>query len=467
MDIYDLIIIGGGAAGFSAAMKANELNAKVLMVNNDSIGLGGTCVNVGCVPTKYLLHIGKLMHDSRLQKFEGVKTSGSFEFAEVIEAKNNLVNTFQVEKYQKVLKNMKNVEFISGNAKFISENEISVNNDQRFKANKLIIATGSSASIPPINGLDKVDYLTNITALQLKKVPKSLAILGGGALGVEFAQLFSRFGAQVHVFEMMDKIVPNEEPQISDFLHRYLIEEGIGIHTHSKIMKVGKRKNELEITVETEGIEKIITSEKLLIATGRKPNTNNLGLDNLNLKLGKKGEILVDKFLKASDSIWAAGDVIGEPMLETVAAREGMIAGNNALSDNQIKMEFRIVPHAIFTDPQVGSVGLTDLEANQMEFTCSCRTIPFELVPKAGLLKDTKGVIKMVINKETEEILGIHILSHDAADLIHEGVMILRNKMKLEDVINTLHVFPTLSEGIKLVAQSFKRDITKMSCCIE
>ncbi len=448
-------------------MKANELNAKVLMINNDSIGLGGTCVNVGCVPTKYLLNIGELMHNNSLQKFKGVKTSGTFDFGEVIEGKNNLVNLLQVDKYQKVLKNMKNVEFILGNAKFISENEISVNNNQSFNADKFLIATGSSTFIPPIEGLDKVDYLTNISALQLKVIPKSLIVLGGGALGLEFAQLFSRFGSKVIVLEMMDKIVMNEEPEISDHLSKYFSDEGIEIYRQCKVDSIKKENDEFIVKTSINGHEKKFNSEKFLVAAGRRPNTNGLGLDNLNLQLDKKGEIIVNEYMNARDNVWAAGDVTGEPMLETVAAREGMIAANNVFSNDRVRMEYDTIPHAIFTDPQIGSVGFTDLKANQKGYVCSCRTISFELVPKAGILKDTRGVIKMVINYETEEILGIHILSPNAADLIHEGLFILRNKMKLDDVINTVHIFPTLSEGIKLVAQSFKRDIANMTCCAE
>ena len=208
-------------------------------------------------------------------------------------------------------------------------------------------------------------------------------------------------------------------------------------------------------------------AEHILIAAGRKPNTHNLGLEKIGINLGKKGEIIVDEFMKAGGNIWAAGDVIGEPMLETIAAREGMIATNNALSEEKIKMDYRIAPHAIFTNPQVGSVGFTDLQANQLGYDCRCNTIPIGFVAKSKILNDDRGVLKIVINRKTEEILGIHILSTNAADLIHEGVMIIKNHMTLDDVISTIHVFPTLSEAIKLTAQSFKRDISVISCCIE
>lgn len=467
MEKYDLIIIGGGAAGFAAAMKANDLKIKTLMVNNNAIGLGGTCVNVGCVPTKYLLNIGDLIYESRRHRFEGIKLSASANFQKVIEGKNKLIKQLQHDKYENVLKKLPNVDLVEGNAKFVSNSEIQVDNLRTFKAKKFIIATGSSSFIPPIKGIEQVDYITNIEALQLKKLPKTMIVLGGGTLGVEFAQLFSRFGTKVYILEMLDSIVPNEEPEISTYLKDYLQDEGIEIYTNAKILEIENDGNDKVIKVLHNNDESTFKAEHILIATGRKPNTNNLGLEEIGINLGKKGQIIVDEFMKAGENIWAAGDVIGEPMLETIAAREGMIATNNALSEEKIKMDYRIAPHAIFTNPQVGSVGFTDLQANQLGYDCRCNTIPIGFVAKSKIINEDRGVLKIVINKKTEEILGIHILSTNAADLIHEGVMIIKNHMTLDDVISTIHVFPTLSEAIKLTAQSFKRDISVISCCIE
>jgi len=467
MEKYDLIIIGGGAAGFAAAMKANDLKIKTLMVNNEAIGLGGTCVNVGCVPTKYLLNIGDLIYESRKQRFEGIKSSISFNFQKVIEGKNNLIEQLQHDKYENVLKKLPNVDLVEGNAKFVSNSEIQVDNQKTFKTNKFIVATGSSSFIPPIKGIEHVDYITNIEALQLKKLPKSMIVLGGGALGLEFAQLFSRYGTKVYLFEMLDRIVSNEEPEISKYLKDYLQDEGIEIYTNAKIIEIENDGNEKVIKVLHNNNESTFKAEHILIAAGRKPNTHNLGLEEIGIKLGKKKQIIVDEFMKAGENIWAAGDVIGEPMLETVAAREGMIAATNALSEEQIKIDYRIAPHAIFTNPQVGVVGLTDLQANQLGIDCRCNTIPIGFVAKSKIINEDRGVLKIVINRKTEEILGIHILSTNAADLIHEGVMIIKNHMTLDEVISTIHVFPTLSEAIKLTAQSFKRDISVISCCIE
>ena len=467
MEEYDLIIIGGGAAGFAAAMKANELKTKTIMVNNTVIGLGGTCVNVGCVPTKYLLNIGDIIHESQKQKFQGIKSSVSFKYQQIIEGKDSLVKQLQYDKYENVLKKLPNVDLVEGNAKFISDSEIQVGNQKTFKANKFIIATGSTSFIPPINGIEQINYITNIEALQLKKLPRTMIVLGGGALGLEFAQLFSRFGTNVYLFEMLDSIVPNEEPEISHYLKEYLQDDGIEIYTNAEVKKVENVGSETKIYVILNNNEKTFQAEQVLVATGRIPNTRNLRLEEIGLDLGAKGEIIVDGFMNARENIWEAGDVTGEPMLETVAAREGMIAATNALSNEKIKMDYDVIPHAIFTNPQVGTVGLTDLQANQLGFDCRCNTIPIEFVAKSKIINEDRGVLKIVINRKTEEILGIHILSHNAADLIHEGVMIIKNHMTLDEVISTTHVFPTLSEAIKLTAQSFKRDISVISCCIE
>jgi mercuric reductase len=187
----------------------------------------------------------------------------------------------------------------------------------------------------------------------------------------------------------------------------------------------------------------------------------------MGVKLGKKGEVLVNDEMQAAENVWAAGDVTDEPMLETVAAKEGMIAANNALSKKKKKMDYRVVPYAIFTDPQLAGVGLTDAQATEKGIDCRCNTVPMELVPKSQAIKNTRGAIKIVIEDKTQEIIGMHFLAPQAADLIHEAVMIVKNRMTVDDVIDTLHIFPTLSEAIKIGAQSFRRDIKKMSCCVE
>jgi len=457
MKHFDLIILGGGSAGFAAAMKANELEAKTLLVNNKVVGIGGTCVNVGCLPTKHLLYVGELMHKTRAHNSD---------FKKIIEEKNRLIEELRNEKYEEVLKSLPHVEFIEGSARFISQTEVKIGKN-RYKAEKFIIAAGSSTFIPPIEGIEKVDYLTNIEALQLKKLPSSMIILGGGALGIEFAQMFSRFGTKVCLLQHADRIVPREEPELANLLQKYLQEEGIEICTKVEVKSIEQKGSEKIVKAVVDGREKTYNAEQLLLATGRRPNTADLGLEKLGIKLGRAGEIIVNEEMQAAENAWAAGDVLGEPMLETAAAKEGMIAANNALSENKKRMDYTIMPHAVFTDPQLAGVGLTDEQAIRQGIACKCNTIPMKIVPKARAVRDTKGAVKVVIDTKTDKIIGIHILAPQAAELIHEGVMIVKNKMRVDEVIDTLHVFPTLSEAIKIAAQSFRRDVTKMSCCVE
>lgn len=466
MNAYDLIILGGGAAGFGAAMKAADFKARTLMVNDSTVGLGGTCVNVGCLPTKHLLHVAELIQREKTNPIKGLNTSVSFDFTAIMEEKDRLIGRLRDEKYQKVLEGLSDVEFIEGRARFLSPAEVQVNG-KKYSAPKFIVATGSSTFIPPVEGINDVDHLTNIKALQLKERPESMIILGGGPLGVEFAQMFSRFGSRVSLLQSRSRITPREEPELSDLLQTYLQEEGIEICTGAEVRTVRHEGQEKVVTALVDGKEKIVKGKKLLLATGRRPNTAGLGLENLGLKPGEKGEVVVNETMEAGENVWAAGDVTGEPMLETIAAREGMIAANNALSQQKMTMDYRVVPHAVFTDPQLAAVGLTDEVAVGKGMTCRCHTVSMELVPKAQAIGDTRGAIKIVLDNKTQEIIGVHILSPQAADLIHEAVMIVKNRMTVDDVINTLHIFPTLSEAVKLGAQSFRRDIAKMSCCAE
>ncbi|KAF2955411.1 mercury(II) reductase [Marinitoga sp. 38H-ov] len=456
---YDLVILGGGAAGFAAAMKANELNKKTLMINDNSdVEVGGTCVNVGCFPTKHMLYKADLIHKIKSNLFNGITANVKIEYEKIVEEKNKLVEDAREEKYKKVLSNLENVKFINGKAKFVDNHSIIVNG-KRIYGEKFLIATGSKTFIPPIKGIEKVNYLTNKTALELKKIPEKLVVIGAGALGLEFAQMFSRFGSNVIIIEASEHIMGGIDSDFEKMMNIYFKKEGIKIKRNAKIMEVKENKIILEN-------DEIIDFDEILLATGRIPNTKDLGLENTGIKLGKKYEIVVDEYYQAEKNIWAAGDVIGNPMLETVAAKEGFLAVNNMFLDEKKKIDYDIIPFAIFTDPQFASVGITENEAKKRKIKFKCNFVKIENLPKAIAIKDTRGAIRIVVDSN-ETIIGIQLLSPIAADIIHEATMIVKNKMKINEVIETVHVFPTLSEIIKLGAQDFKRDITKMSCCVE
>lgn len=453
---FEFIIIGGGAAGFAAATKANELGAKTAMVNS-GLPLGGTCANVGCVPSKYLLNLAKTLHE------RGAKAT---DLSAITDGMNSLIERYRVKKYDEVLRDFENVTSYEGRGRFISGGELEVNG-QIISGEKFLIATGSSTRIIPFEGIEETDYLTHRGALQLRRLPRSMAVVGGGPLGLEFAQIFGRFGTKVSVIEVEDRILPPAEPEISSGLARALEREGIDIVTGAKIEKLSRNETGQTITLDVRGEIRHLEVEQILMATGVKGNIEDMGLERASIEV-ERGFVEVDEELRTTaPNVWAAGDVAGPPFLETVAAKEGNLAAKNALEGAGIKMDYRTVPYAVFTDPEVASVGMTEEQYMKEYGTCYCRTIGLEMIPKAELLGETSGLIKLVVGHEDEKIMGVHILSPQAADLIHEAALAVRFGLTLEDIIGTLHVFPTLSEGIKLAVQSFKRDIGKMSCCIE
>ena len=463
MEKYDLIILGSGAAAFGAAIKAVDLGAKVAMIEKGTIG--GTCVNVGCVPSKHLLLVGEINY-YRNHGHAGLDVSTTLDFTATINEKREIVQGLRNGRYIDVIDAL-GITLVKGKAVFVSKNEVKVNG-RILQAEKFIIATGSSPHIIPLDGIEKVDYLTNVEAMELSELPESMVILGGRALGLEFAQMFSHFGTKVTVLQRSPRIIPEEEGIISDYLKTYLEEEGINIQTNVGLKGVRKERGNIIVSALVEDEKREFEAEKLLMSTGRKPNTRDIGLEKAGIEISDNGEIIVNEEMRTSTpNIWAAGDVLGEPMLETVAGKEGAIAAENALTNRGKKMDFGAVPHAVFTIPQVASVGLTEKQADDKGITCRCSAIPMELVPKALLAKDTRGLIKMVIDARTERIIGVHILASLAADMIHEGVLAVKYGLTIDDIIDTVHVFPTMAEAVKLVAQSFRKDISKMSCCAE
>ena len=335
-------------------------------------------------------------------------------------------------------------------------------------ANKFLIATGARAMIPPLEGLDETSYLTNEEALSLKELPDSMIVIGGRALGLEFAQMYAHFGTQITILQRSDRLLPEDEPEISDALKFYLEEEGVIIHTGVEIKRVSGNGKMKIVDVTVKGKEREFKAEQLLLATGRKPNTDSLHAGNAGVELDQNGFVRVnDEMQTSAPNIWAAGDVIGEPMLESIAAKEGAVAVNNAFSEKKRKINFKEVPSALFTYPEVARVGYTDAGANGKGIKCNCGVLALEQVPKSHIIGDTRGLIKLVLNWEDKKIIGVHILSPHAADLIHEGVLAVKFGLTIDDIIDTVHIFPTLSEGIKLAAQSFYRDVSKMSCCTE
>jgi len=467
MKRYDLIIVGGGAAGFAAATRANDIGAKTLMVNS-GLPIGGTCVNVGCVPSKLLLEIAYDFSYYKNPRFESIghNFDGWVEFKRVIAEKDEIINRLRRKNYIDVLASFRDVDFVEGRGYFKSAHEIEVNGEV-YRGDKFIIATGSSPRILPFKGIEKVRYLTNREALSLERLPGSIIVVGGGPLGLEFAQMFAMFGSKVYVIEKEQRILPLEEPQISFSLQRALEKWGIKFYTGADIEEIFQNGDLKFVKFKLEDEEMTVQGEEILLATGVIPNTSGLGLENAGVELDRRGFVKVDDTLMTTaENIWAAGDCVGKMFLETVAAKEGNVAATNALEGKNLTIDYDSIPHAVFTFPQVASVGITEEVLMKKLNVCACRIIPFSSVPKALAVKRDEGLIKMVVDPRDNSVVGVHIVSHDAAEIIHEAVFAVKFKLKIWDIIDTVHVFPTFSEAIKIAALAFTRDVSVMSCCI-
>lgn len=467
MKSYDLIIIGAGAGGFAAAIKANEMEANTLLINK-GLPIGGTCVNVGCVPSKTLLYAGELMHTAKKNGIPGIDLKlNNFDFNSVVKHELNLVQKMREEKYRNVLNSLKNVEYKKGKAEFISDKKVRVDEDE-YIAEKFIIATGSTANVPPIKGINNVGFVTHIEALKFKKRPEELIIIGAGPLGLEFAQIFSRFGTEVTILDRNSSIFSTGDAELVTKLSDILKDEGITIHTKVQAIKTYKEKEKKVIEFEVGGEIKKVSGDEILLAAGKTPNTKKLNLKTVGVEVDKSRAVIVNENFKTSnENIFAVGDVNNAPLrLETTAGREGTLSAENALLGTKHSIDYSSVPYTIFTDPQLSGVGLTEKDQMNNMNTCYCRTVSFKNVPKAHITNRTEGLISMTAHPKTEVVQGIHILAPDSGDLIAQAMNIIKNKNTLKDIISSTPVFPTMSEAIKIAALSFKKDIDNLSCCI-
>lgn len=462
---YDLIILGGGAAAFSAAIRADRNGARALMVDGGT--LGGTCVNVGCVPSKRLLAVGDQYFRVANRPFRGLQTEDGWtaDFPAILDSKDRLVDSLRKGKYADVLDALPGVDYVRGFASFASPHAVKVGRG-RYEGAHFVVATGASPTVPPIPGVREVDYLTNVEALSLPVRPDSLVVIGGRALGLEFAQMYQNLGTRVTLLQRSDRIVPGEEPEISEYLRRYLEEDGVEVHTGVEVLSVEQRKGDKVVAARVGGQRRTFEAEALLLATGRTPNTGALNLPAVGVAVKADQGVQVDAEMRSTTPhILAAGDVVGEPMLETTAAKEGYIAAENALANRGLKLDYRAVPHAVFTNPAVASVGLRDAETPGRGLECACNTVLLEQVPKPLIVDDPRGLVKIVAEAETHRIVGVHILASLAPEMIHEGVLAVKHGLTLEDILDTVHVFPTYGEAIKIAALSFFEDVGKMTCC--
>ncbi|MGF9714952.1 mercury(II) reductase [Paenibacillus sp. JMULE4] len=460
---YDLLIIGSGGAAFSAAIKAVEHGAKVAIIERSTVG--GTCVNIGCVPSKTLLRAGEIHHLAKSNPFLGLTTSaGSVDLAQLVEQKDELVGELRQHKYVDLIEEY-GFELIRGEAKFIDEKTIEVN-DQKFRAKRFLIATGASPSIPDIPGLQEVDYLTSTSLLELKQLPKTLAVIGSGYIAMELGQLFHQLGSQVTLLQRSPRLLKEYDPEISDAVTKALTEQGIQVITgvtYERVEAIGDLK---QVYLLVNGEYKVVKAEKLLIATGRKPNTEALHLSVAGVKTGSRGEIIVDEYLRtANPNIYAAGDVTMGPQFVYVAAYEGGIAADNAIRGLERKVNLESVPGVTFTSPSIASVGLTEAQAKAKGYEVKTSVLPLDAVPRALVNRQTTGVFKLVADSKSLKVLGAHIVSENAGEVIYAATLAVKFGLTVEDLRESFAPYLTIAEGLKLAALTFDKDVSKLSCC--
>ena len=481
-DRYDLVILGSGSTAFAAALHAAELGKNAVMAEFRTVG--GTCANRGCLPSKNLIEAARLVYDAAHPRYPGLSPVGMpVNWAELVAQKDELIQEHRTHKYESLLDNPDHVQVVHGQARLVSDHEVevqSVDGVRRLVGEQILIATGSAPDIPPIAGLDKVPYLISdlLSAgddpwhTQLREQPRSLLILGGGYIALELGQMFARFGTNVTLLTRGNTILSGYEPEIAGALTELLQEEGITIISQAQVRGVERMGEEITLSFQRHGRHETRSAEQLLIAAGRQPNTHELGLSRIGIEIDQTGAVCVDSTLRSTNvaHIWAAGDVIGKEiesqMATPVGAHDGKIAAHNALSGEPLqKVDHSVIPRTIFTDPQVAVVGLTDEEANAAGIACECNTIPMSVVPRAGAIRDTRGVIKMVLDGPTRRVVGVSMLGANASEVIHEAAMALRFRATTDDFIDLVHVYPTMAEALKIVAISFTKDVNRLSCC--
>lgn len=462
---FDLVVVGGGSAGFAAAIKATELGARVAMVEGGT--LGGTCVNVGCVPSKTLIRAAEAQHRRAHHGFRGIPTGdGRPDWSAVRAQKDELVSEMRQTKYRNVLRSYEAVTLFEQRAEITSGHSVRLANGPAITAGKILVTTGASPWAAPIPGLAEAGYLDNVSAMALERLPESLIVIGASAVGLELAQLFARLDVTVTVLEALPRVVPAEDPDVGTALGDYLREEGLAVHAGVQIAQVGRAGSGYTVSFKDGGRTHAACAKELLVATGRRANTNGFGLETVGVQLGTKGEIIVNEFLQtANPDIYAAGDVIGDPMFVYVAAYGGALAAENALTGNGRRYNLTALPKVTFTDPAVASVGLTAEQARAQGIEPLVAKLSLEHVTRSLAARDTRGFVKLVADSATRKIVGAHILAAEAGEMVTEPALAIKFGLTIDDLTATFHPYLTLSEGIKLAAQAFTKDVAKLSCC--
>jgi mercuric reductase len=460
---YDLLVLGAGSAAFAAAIRARDAGYRVALAEAGTIG--GTCVNVGCVPSKALLAAGAVYWAAGHHPFAGVTTSaGPVDLAALVAQKDELVAALRREKYADLVEAY-GFEVLTGHAAFTGPDTVEVAG-RVIRPGAVLIATGASPAVPPVPGLKQAGYLTSTTALDLKQVPARLAVIGANAVGLELGQFFGHLGSAVTFVDVAERIAPFEEPEVSAALAGVLAGEGATVHTGARIRSVERDGDLRRIRVTTGDAEAVLEADEILVATGRRPNTANLGLDAAGVEVDARGAVVTDTQLRTTNPrVWAAGDVTGAPQFVYVSAYHGALAAGNALLGEHAEADLTGLPRVIFTTPQAAGAGLTEAQARAAGHQVRTSVLPASAVPRALVNHDTSGVTKLVADAATGVLLGASVVGEGAGDVIQSAVLAIRHRITTTELAATFHPYLTMAESLKLAAQGFTRDVARLSCC--
>ena len=460
---YDLAVIGAGSAGFAAAITAAEQGAQVALIGHGTIG--GTCANTGCVPSKTLIRAVETLHQANAaSRFCGIEaTAKLLDWRAIIAQKDELVSGLRQAKYADLLSAYDGISYLEGEA-HLAEGGVRIGGE-RVCAPRVIIATGARPAIPAIPGIENLDVLTSTTALELQHLPRSLLVVGGGFVGTELAQLFARAGVKVSLV-CRSRLLPAAEPEIGDALTRYFRDEGIAVHCAVAYRACRRTDDGIALAVAQGDEERVFEAESILVAAGRRPNTQRLGLRQAGVAQRDDGAIAVDERMRTTrPGTYAAGDITGRDPFVYMAAYGARIAAHNALNGDNRRYDNSAMPWVVFSDPQGAGVGLTEAQARAAGYDVGTSLLQLDQVPRALAARDTRGLIKLVADARTRRLIGAHILAPEGADSIQTAALAIRAGFTVENLAETIFPYLTTVEGLRLAAQAFRKDVTKLSCC--
>jgi len=447
-----LTIIGAGPGGYVAALKAAQLGAQVTVIEDTEVG--GTCLNRGCIPTKALVASSEALHKAKNLDEFGIEVTGDINpnISKIMERKNKVVST-QVKGIRSLFKSW-GINLIEGRGMILTPEKVEVqkedNTTEIIETDKIIIATGSRPAQIPIFPFDGEHIMSSDDALNIKSIPKSLIIIGAGVIGCEFACIFKELGTEITMVEMMPRAVSTEDPEISEILEKELKKKKIKLLTGVKVDRVEGQHDGIHVHL-ADGKE--LVAEKLLVSIGRALNTENIGLEAVGIKKGARGEILVNEKMETNiEGIYAIGDVTGGILLAHMASKEGIVAAYNACGIEK-KIDYSVVPAAIFTSPEIGSVGLREHQAKDKGINIKTGHFQFRALGKAHAMGEIAGMIKVIADADTDKVLGVHIIGPHASDLVHEGALAMKAGLTTKEVADMIHAHPTLAEGLMEAAE--------------